>query len=154
MKTAVLVLALLALAGCKPKEPPKPAPPPVLPPVSKDPKHDHTRSYLTDERMARLLQSMAEEKNPFEEIFRDGGPTTFSTITERLAENDGFARRYGFQDSEEYCAVWGRVAVCESVLGVKELEEETRGKVNPRDLEIVRKYRSQIEDARRRFKKP
>src|ERR1043166_4371307 len=192
MKSAALSIPFLVLTGCgKPEEPRKAgatAPAVMEPPIEKDPRHDYSNPYLTDGRMAKLLKSMEEEKNPFDYMFGEGGPPTFSQMTERLAELNGFARRFGFQDSEDYCAVWGRVAVCGSALASREMtdkliehakeelqkpdlsaeakkrqeelvasltksREETGKDLNPADLAVVQKYRTQIAEAKKKYQK-
>lgn len=79
---------------------------------AQDPRNDYTRPYLTDQKISRLLDSMKEEHNPFEVVFRKGGGmNTPAEMQSRMQEFNAFAQKYGFQDYQDYTAVWGRVVV-------------------------------------------
>ncbi len=67
---------------------------------------------LSDEKLTKFLESMKEDKNPLEVIFKQGGGMrSFADMKARQAEYDAFARKYGFKDATEYIDVWGRVMV-------------------------------------------
>ena len=194
--TQILVLLLLPAAGCGKSEDSKNAgsttggkPAPGTP-AAKDPRHDYTLPYLTDERMAKFLKSMEQEKNPFEFLFNKSGPhPSFTQIKERMDEYNSFAQKYGFKDYEDYCAVWGRVTVAEISASAREMTEQTitqaqeelkkpnlspemrkmneelvaamtkaredsKKQMNDPDIEIVKKYKPQIDEARKKYKKP
>ena len=106
------ILLILACAACNSK------PAAVTPftassrPGQADPRNDYTKPYLTDDKVSKLLDSMKEEHNPFEVIFKKGGgANSLGELQSRLQEFNAFAQRYGFQDYRDYTAVWGRVVV-------------------------------------------
>ena len=87
-------------------------------------RRDYSKPYLTDAKMTNLIQSMNEEHNPFEVIFKSGGQiNTLADMQARMAELNAFARKYGFQDYEDYVDVWGRVLVGETQLWAADMKQ-------------------------------
>jgi len=74
--------------------------------------NDYTKPYLSEAKVTKFLESMKEDRNPFEVIFKQGGGLNNPlTLQSRMEEFNGFARRYGFEGYEDYMAVWGRIMV-------------------------------------------
>ncbi len=118
--TALIILASgLAFLSCGSKEKPAAGEPgtstmtPSGP--AKSAQQDYTRPYLTEEKMAKFIASMKEERNPFELIFKEGGQG-LGDIQDRLPEYNAYAQKYGFQDYSDYISVWGRITVGEMML--------------------------------------
>jgi hypothetical protein len=162
--------------------------------------NDYTKPYLTDEKMTQFLASMKEERNPFEVIFKEGGgmrnPVDFAG---RLEEFNSFAHKYGFQDYQDYSAVWGRIMagqmqiwgadmVKDSVQSFQKMatdaqadlkkpnlspemrkmdedqianaqktiddlnQSNSKSALNAADMELVKKYKDQIEQAQKKYK--
>ena len=162
--------------------------------------NDYTKPYLTDEKMQKFIASMKEEHNPLELVFKQGGQMQNPvTLGERLDEFNSFARRYGFQDYQDYSAVWGRILAGEMQLWAADMMQESKksleamiantqaelkkpnltpemrkldeeqiastqkalddmnknsGKetVNAADMELVKKYKDQIDAAEKKYK--
>jgi hypothetical protein len=91
--------------------------------------NDYSKPYLTDEKMQQFLASMKEEHNPLELVFKQGGGTQdLSTMAGRIDEFNSFARKYGFQDYQDYTGVWGRITVGEmQIWGAKTFEDMISG---------------------------
>ncbi len=162
--------------------------------------NDYTKPYLTDEKMTQFLASMKEEHNPFEVIFKEGGGTRNPVdFASRLEEFNSFARRYGFQDYQDYSAVWGRIMAGQMQIWAGEMMKEStqsfqkmitdaqadlkkpnlspemrrmdedqianaqktiddlnksnsKSALNEADMELVKKYKDQIDQAQKRYK--
>ncbi|HYM78575.1 MAG TPA: hypothetical protein VE377_21565 [Candidatus Dormibacteraeota bacterium] len=91
--------------------------------------NDYSKPYLTDEKMQQFLASMKEEHNPLELMFKPGGQTqNLATLGGRIEEFNSFARKYGFQDYQDYTGVWGRITVGEmQIWGAKTFEDMING---------------------------
>jgi hypothetical protein len=99
--------------------------------------NDYTKPYLSDEKVKKLIDSMKEEHNPFEVIFKAGGQMRNPLdVASKMEELNSSARKYGFADYRDYTAVWGRVVAGEMQL----LGEET--------------FQKMISDAQAELKKP
>jgi len=168
-------------------------------PVDNPAVSDYAKPYLTDDKMNKLLASMKEDHNPLEFMFKDKGPTNLLTVGTRLEEFNSYARKYGFQDYQDYTAVWGRVTVGQmQIWGAEMMKQTTQGfqksiadaqadlkkpnlspeqrkfdeeqiasmqkaiddmnqsssksELNAADMELVKKYKDQIEQAQKKFK--
>lgn len=112
MKSGSLVLALLLAVSCQSSKPTGPAGTTSSKPTSSAAvaANDYSKPYLTDDKMQKFLTSMKEEHNPLELVFKQGGQMQNpATVNERLDEFNAYARKYGFQDYQDYIAVWGRI---------------------------------------------
>ncbi|HEY6252237.1 MAG TPA: hypothetical protein VI685_19960 [Candidatus Angelobacter sp.] len=113
-------------------------------PGHSDPRNDYTTPYLSDEKITRLIDSMKEEHNPFEVIFKKGGGVnTLGDMQSRLAEFNAFAQRYGFQDYQDYTAVWGRVVVGQAAIWGEGMKQDA-----------VKMIQSTIDSAKKELQKP
>lgn len=155
-KALVLLLCGLVCASCGKKEgsssvsqSQKPLPQGT---VSTDLRSDYSKPYLTDEKMSKFIDSMKEEHNPFEVVFKEGGQMRgVGQIQAKVDEFNSFARKYGYHDYEDYTAVWGRIVVGEMQLladetfrkGISDAEAELK-KPNL-DPEMRKAYEAQIE---------
>jgi hypothetical protein len=124
--TAVTLLALFC-ASCSSK-PATPGNPFTAAPRSSqaDARQDYSKPYLTDEKLTKLIASMKEEHNPFEVVFKKGGQmNSLGEMQSRLEEFNAFARKYGFQDYEDYTSVWGRVVVAQAEVWGEGMKQDT-----------------------------
>jgi hypothetical protein len=94
-------------------------------PSSADAQNDYARPYLTDEKMARFIESLREDVNPFEVLFKGGQMMKMSDIEKKAQEYNGFARKYGFADFGDYMAVWGRIMVGEMLITSEEWKKSS-----------------------------
>lgn len=105
---------------------------------------DYTKPYLTDEKMTKFLESMKEEHNPLEIIFKQGGQMRNPLdVASRLREFNAFAQKYGFQDYQDYTAVWGRILAGETQLWAAEMQAG-----------MATTLQKSIEDAKQQLKQP
>jgi len=155
--------------------------------------NDYSKPYLSDDKMQQFLASMKEEHNPLELVFKQGGQMQNpATMGERIDEFNAFARKYGFQDYQDYTAVWGRIMAgqmeifgeqtfrdmisgAQAELKKPDLAPEMRkvyedqvataqqsldkmnngsssSSLNAADMELVKKYKDQIEAAQKKYK--
>ncbi|HWO24040.1 MAG TPA: hypothetical protein VNO30_35100 [Kofleriaceae bacterium] len=102
-------------SAAQPTEPAEPAEPtaqPTEPAEPSDPRHDYTKPYLTDEKLAKFIESMQEAQHPFEVVFKQPGPVrSMRDLQVKLEIANAFTRKYGFKDYEDYLAVWARIIV-------------------------------------------
>lgn len=83
--------------------------------------NDYSKPYLTDEKVNKLIDSMKEEHNPFEVVFKEGGQMRSPLdVASKMGQLNSFARKYGFADYQDYTAVWGRVVAGEMLLSGEE----------------------------------
>jgi hypothetical protein len=162
--------------------------------------NDYKKAYLTDEKMTKFLESLREDVNPFEVLFKGGQTMNMSDLEKRAQEYNGFARKYGFADFGEYMAVWGRIMVGDMMIAseqmmkgsIKGMEDTIRiaeenlkkpdlsadmrsiyeeqiknakssieefqkpadtSGLNAEDLALVAKYKLQIDEATKKYKK-
>jgi hypothetical protein len=88
--------------------------------------NDYTKPYLTDDKIGKFIDSMKEEHNPFELIFKQGGGLQNPMdLASRMEEFNSFARRYGFRDYQDYTAVWGRIMAGEMQIWGAEMMKES-----------------------------
>ena len=87
--------------------------------------NDYMKPYLTDAKMAKFIESLQEEVNPFEVLFKGGQMMRMSDIEKRAQEYNGFARKYGFADFGDYMAVWGRIMVGEMTISAEEWKKSS-----------------------------
>lgn len=74
--------------------------------------HPYSQAALTGEKMTKFLESMKEEKNPLEFLFKPGGGIhSIAGMKGKETELTGFARKYGFADYNEYVDTWGRITL-------------------------------------------
>ena len=162
--------------------------------------NDYKKAYLTDEKMTKFLESLREDVNPFEVLFKGGQTMNMSDLEKRAKEYNGFAQKYGFADFGEYMAVWGRIMVGDMMIAseqmtkssIKGMEDSIRiaeenlkkpdlsadmrsiyeeqiknakssieefkkpadtSDLNAEDLALVAKYKAQIDEATKKYKK-
>ncbi len=87
--------------------------------------NDYMKPYLTDAKMAKFIESLQEDVNPFEVLFKGGQMMKMSDIEKRAEEYNGFARKYGFADFGDYMAVWGRIMVGDMTISSQEWTKKT-----------------------------
>jgi hypothetical protein len=109
-----------------------------------DPRTDYTKPYLTDEKITKLIESMNEEHNPLEMIFKKGGGiNTVSEMQSRVQEFNAFAQKYGFQDYQDYTAVWGRVVVGQTAIWAEGMKQDA-----------LKMIQANIDNANKELQKP
>jgi len=86
--------------------------------------NDYMKPYLTDAKMAKFIESLQEDVNPFEVLFKGGQMMRMSDIEKRAQEYNGFARKYGFADFGDYMAVWGRIMVGEVTIAGEKMKTD------------------------------
>jgi hypothetical protein len=164
-RIAAGAVLILAACGCGSRGRPEAANSRSSPAATRGatPANDYTKPYLTDEKMQNFLTSMKEDKNPFEVIFKKGGGMRNPMeIQARMDEFNTFARKYGFQDYQDYTAVWGRITVAQmqsfakdamkeasamTEKSIQDAEEQlSKPDLNPETRKI---YESQIESGRK-----
>lgn len=85
---------------------------------------DYSKPYLTEDKMQKFLASTKEEHNPLELIFKPGGQMQSpASMGARIDEFNSFARKYGFQDYQDYTAVWGRIVAGQMQIAGQEMFE-------------------------------
>lgn len=162
--------------------------------------NDYAKPYLTEEKMAKFIESLQEEVNPFEVLFKGGQMMNMRDIEKRTKEYNGFAQKYGFADFGDYMAVWGRIMVGDMMIAAEKMKanmlkgmedsiksaeeqlkkpdlsaemrtiyeeqvkssktsieefqkpDDTSG-LNAEDLALVAKYKAQIDEATKKYKK-
>ena len=169
-------------------------------PSSANAQNDYAKPYLTEEKMTKFIESLQEEVNPFEVLFKGGQMMNMSDIEKRTQEYNGFAQKYGFADFGDYMAVWGRIMVGDMMIAGEKMkkvmlkgmedsiriadenlkkpdlrpemrsiyEEQIKGAktsieefqkpdetsgLNAEDLALVAKYKAQIDEATKKYKK-
>jgi len=164
MKTPIVVisivllfLAVLITTSCQSK--PAPSAGMLSSPATRaalNVANDYSKPYLTDEKMQQFLASMKEEHNPLELVFKQGGGMQDpSSMAGRIDEFNSFARKYGFQDYQDYTGVWGRITVGEmQIWGAKTFEDMISGaqaELKKPDLapEMRKVYEDQITTAQK-----
>jgi hypothetical protein len=107
LRTATIAgLILLAGAGCG-----RPESSPARTSQSSS-SHPYSQAALTEEKMTKFMESMNEEKNPLEFLFKPGGGIhSIAGMKGKEAEFTAFARKYGFADYNEYVDTWGRITL-------------------------------------------
>jgi hypothetical protein len=86
--------------------------------------NDYKRPYLTDGKMTKFIESLREDVNPFEVLFKGGQMTNFKEIEKRAQEYNGFAQKYGFADFADYMAVWGRIMVGDMMIASQKMNKD------------------------------
>ena len=94
-------------------------------PAGRGAQNDYMTPYLTDEKMAKFIESLKEDVNPFEVLFKGGQMANLRDIEKRAEEYNGFARKYGFADFGDYMAVWGRIMVGDMTIASQEWTKKT-----------------------------
>ena len=108
--------------------------------------NDYMKPYLTDEKMVKFIESLQEDVNPFEVLFKQGAGGRMIQMTEiqkRAEEFSGFARKYGFADFSDYTAVWGRIMVGEMLVAAEDMKKST-----------IEMWEKSIQSAEESLKKP
>jgi dihydroorotase-like cyclic amidohydrolase len=88
---------------------------------SSDPLRNYKVAYLTDEKMEKFIESLKEEMNPFDVVFKGGQMRSSSSVKDEVEKFNAFAQKYGFKGYEDYMAVWGRITVGEAEIGAEEM---------------------------------
>lgn len=132
---AIAGLILLAGAGCGRPE----SSPARTGPSSSN--HPYSQAALTEEKMAKFLESMKEDKNPLEFLFKPGaGIRSMAAMKGKETELTGFARKYGFADYNEYMDTWGRITVgrlqIDSALMFKSMAETARQSIQEAEAQL------------------
>ncbi len=105
--------------------------------------NDYTKPYLTDEKMTKFIESMKEDVNPFEVLFKGGQMMDMRDIEKRAQEYNGFAQKYGFADFGDYMAVWGRIMVGDMMIASDKMTKD-----------MVKGMEDSIRNAEEQLKKP
>jgi len=87
--------------------------------------NDYTQAYLTDEKMAKFIDSLKEELNPFALVFKGKTATSLTDLGQRMKEYNAFAQKYGFADYADYMAVWGRITVGQMEMAGAQFKKST-----------------------------
>ncbi|HEX8984635.1 MAG TPA: hypothetical protein VF767_04365 [Bryobacteraceae bacterium] len=125
--TIAIAAALLTATGCGKKDPaagpaPASAPAASAPAASPSGQSDYSKPALTEEKLTRFIESMQEEKNPLEFIFKSGGGMrSAAEMKAKEIELNAYARKYGFKDYLEYIDTWGRVMVGQMQVGAAKM---------------------------------
>jgi hypothetical protein len=93
-------------------------------PSSANAQNDYAKPYLTDEKMIKFVESLQEDVNPFEVLFKGGQMMNMSDIEKRAQEYNGFARKYGFADFGDYMAVWGRIMLGDMTIAGEKMKKD------------------------------
>lgn len=93
-------------------------------PSSTNAQNDYAKPYLTDEKMTKFIESLQEDVNPFEVLFKGGQMMNMSDIEKRTKEYNGFAQKYGFADFGDYMAVWGRIMVGDMMIAGEKMKKD------------------------------
>jgi hypothetical protein len=162
--TAIFGLFLLLASGCGNKAPGRVSGSGSSPSRSASSgRSDYSQPALTEQKMARFLESMQEEKNPLEFIFKPGGQMRgFADMKNKEAELNAYSVKCGFSDYREYIDTWGRVTVGEIQLSaakmMKGLSESTEKTVKAAEEKLKepsltaeqrQMYTEQIEQGRK-----
>jgi hypothetical protein len=83
--------------------------------------NDYTKAYLNEEKMQKFLESMKEDVNPFDVLFKGGQGGSLMDLQDKLEQYNAFAKKYGFHDYADYMAVWGRITVGEMEIAAEEM---------------------------------
>jgi uncharacterized protein YeeX (DUF496 family) len=105
--------------------------------------NDYTKPYLTEEKMTKFIESMKEDVNPFEVLFKGGQMMNMSDIEKRAQEYNGFAQKYGFADFADYMAVWGRIMVGDMTIAGEKMKKD-----------MIQGMEDAIKSAEEQLKKP
>ena len=121
--TITIAAAVLFVAtGCGKKDPAAgPAPTASAASPSSSGQSDYSKPALTEEKLTRFIESMQEEKNPLEFIFKGGGMQSAAEMKAKEIELNAYARKYGFRDYVEYIDTWGRVMVGQMQVGAAKM---------------------------------
>jgi hypothetical protein len=165
---------------------------------SSDPVRNYKVAYLTVEKMEKFIESLKEEVNPFDVLFKGGQMRSSSAIKDEVERFNAFAQKYGFKGYEDYTAVWGRITVGEMAIGAEEMTKGLKesmekmaadaekslkdpnlspemkkvyedqvasskksaedlskpqdSSLNEDDLNLIRKYKAQIDEATKKYK--
>jgi uncharacterized protein YqeY len=92
--------------------------------VPSNAQNDYMKPYLTDEKVTKFIESLQEDVNPFEVLFKGGQMMNMSDIEKRTQEYNGFARKYGFADFGDYMAVWGRIMVGDMMIAGEKMKTD------------------------------
>jgi hypothetical protein len=111
--------------------------------TSNDPIRDYKVAYLTDEKMEKFIESMKEEMNPFDVVFKGGQTKSFSAMKNVIEKFNTVARKYGFKGYEDYTAVWGRITVGDMLIASQEMSKGFK-----------EMYEKMITDAEKSLKEP
>jgi len=87
--------------------------------------NDYTKAYLTEEKMAKFIESLQEEMNPFDVVFKGGQTQSLTDLKDKMEAFNAYAKKYGFNDYYDYMAVWGRITVGEMMIGAKDMLKGT-----------------------------
>lgn len=88
--------------------------------------NDYTKPYLTEEKMAKFIESLKEEMNPFDVVLKGGGQTqSLTDLKDKMEAFNAYAKKYGFNDYYDYMAVWGRITVGEMMIAAKDMTKGT-----------------------------
>jgi len=149
-----ILVAWTVVTGCTGK--PSGTSAPLSSPARVNAANDYSKTYLSDEKMQQFLASTKEEHNPLELVFKQGGQMQDpSTMSGRIEEFNSFARKYGFQDYQDYTGVWGRITVGEmQIWGEKTFKDMiggAQGELKKPDLapEMRKVYEDQITTAQK-----
>lgn len=93
-------------------------------PSNANAQNDYAKPFLTDEKMTRFIESLQEDVNPFEVLFKGGQMMNMSDIAKRAQEYNGFAQKYGFADFGDYMAVWGRIMVGDMMIASEKMKKD------------------------------
>ncbi len=85
--------------------------------------NDYTKSYLTEEKMQKFIESLKEEINPFDVIFKGGQGGNLMDLKDKLEQYNAYAKKYGFADYADYMAVWGRITVGQLEMAAEDMKK-------------------------------
>ena len=138
-------LAVFGLAACGKKEGARPAASSEgAAPAAVPAKNPYAQAALTDEKMTKFIDSMKEEKNPLEFVFKQGGGMRSTMdMKAKEVEFNAYARKYGFRDYTEYIDTWGRIMVGQMQEGAAEMFKS-----------VAEMNRKQIAEAEAKLKEP
>lgn len=93
-------------------------------PSSASAQNDYAKPYLTEEKMAKFIESLKEDVNPFDVLFKGGQMMNMRDIEKRAQEYNSFAQKYGFADFGDYMAVWGRIMVGDMMIAGEKMKKD------------------------------
>jgi len=94
--------------------------------AAEHPRDDMSKPYLSEAKVGNFIKSLEGDRNAFEILTTDNSLLSAAKSGKRLAELDALAKKYGFENTEDYMAVWSRLMAANLALMAEATMKTTR----------------------------
>jgi len=94
--------------------------------AAEHPRDDMTKPYLSEAKVGNFIKSLEGDRNVIDILTMDNSLLSAAQSGKRLSELEALAKKHGFENTEDYLAVWARLMAANMTIGAETTMKSTR----------------------------